>query len=214
MGQQRAQIDRGGNAVQAAGPGDALMSQEQITLVSNAASVVLDSTAVLGGIIDRTGPTGAYGDTTPSAQAIVDGIGTNSRPSVGDSFGFSIRNTVAFANTLVAGVGVTLVNATIAASLVRDYLVTVLSSKPAQVFAASTISASATITGLTTTQVSRLENGMGVSGAGIPGSTTVLGINIAAGTVTLSANATATASLVAITFFPRVTIIGVGTRGL
>jgi hypothetical protein len=49
-----------------------------------------------------------------------------------------------------------------------------------------------------------------VSGTGISGGTTVLSVQPGVG-VTLSANATATGTLVALTFAPRIEFRGIGT---
>ncbi len=79
--------------------------------------------AQFSGIIVRSGPTAAYSDTTPTAAEIVASIAT---PANGLAYFLVIENTVAFAATVVAGTGVTLVGSTgIAASFTRLYLVTI-----------------------------------------------------------------------------------------
>lgn len=78
---------------------------------------------LLSGLLMRTGPTGAYVDTTDTAAQILAAMG---KPAVGDSFDFTLVNGVAFANTFTAGVGVTLAGVTaVAASTIRLYRVTV-----------------------------------------------------------------------------------------
>lgn len=84
---------------------------------------VLTAAAIASGVILRSGPTGAYSDTTDTAVAI---IAAMDNPSTGASFDFDIVNGVAFIGTMVAGVGVTLAGVTAnAASVVRKYRCTV-----------------------------------------------------------------------------------------
>lgn len=78
---------------------------------------------LLSGLLMRTGPTGAYADTTATATEILAAMG---KPAVGDSFEFTHVNGVAFACTLTAGAGVTLAGTTaVAASTIRRYRITV-----------------------------------------------------------------------------------------
>ena len=91
------------------------------TTVTSASATTLSAANLLGGCILRSGPTAAYGDTFDNADNIV-----NAYPNavIGSSFWLVISNTVAFANTLVAGTGVTLLGTTaIAASSSRLFLV-------------------------------------------------------------------------------------------
>ncbi len=207
MGQNRARFDASANDLRIQGPGDQIMSQQRFIALSTVGAGVITALALLSGIINRTGPTGAYSDTLPDANTLMaatPGLGA------GDTFSLRIRNTVAFAATLVAGVGVVLgSNTGIAASLVREYLITILAAGSTSVVPATTTNASAVITNLTARQVAAINPGMGVTGTGIPASTTVIGTNLTLNTVTLSANATATGDLVSLTFFPRYQIDGV-----
>src|SRR3990167_8474816 len=83
----------------------------------------LTAAGIVGGLIMRTGPTGAYNDTTDTAAAI---IALLDNPAVGDSWEFTIVNGVAYAGTMVAGDSVTLAGVTAnAASKVRRYHVQV-----------------------------------------------------------------------------------------
>lgn len=80
---------------------------------------VLTAAGIVGGLIMRTGPVGAYTDTTATA---VDIIALLDNPAVGDSWEFTIVNGVAQIGTMLAGVGVTLAGVTAnAASKVRRY---------------------------------------------------------------------------------------------
>lgn len=85
----------------------------------------LTADMLLSGLIMRTGPTGAYADTTPTGAQIVAAMGDN--VEVGDSFDFYHVNGVAYACTFTAGAsGVTLAGTTNnAASKVRLYRCTV-----------------------------------------------------------------------------------------
>lgn len=84
----------------------------------------LTAAMLLSGLIMRTGPTGAYTDTTDTAALIVAAMGDNTQ--VGDSFEFTHVNGVAYACTLAGGTDVTLAGTTAnAASKVRRYRATV-----------------------------------------------------------------------------------------
>lgn len=209
--QVRTRVDRGANMFSAQQPGECILSQRKFVANAGAAASTLTTAMVLGGIINRTGPGAGYIDTFPSASAILAAANTL---SVGDSFGLIFINTVAFAMTAAAGTGIVLgSNVNVAASLVREYLLEVLSTGTEQILQVTTTNASAVLTGLTPAQAAGLMPGMGVTGTGIPASTTILGVNSTAGTVTMSANATATGN-VAGTFFPRISVTGVRSSTL
>lgn len=180
------------------------------------------------GIIYRTGPTGAYTDTTDTSTNIIAAFGGTPDTVPGTSFRLLLQNSVAFALTFAAGVGCVAGNGVlnVAASTVREYLVTVLNSSQQQLMQCNTTNASAVVTfvlppnavafplvgsngisGATT-----ITPGMTVSGTGITAGTTVIGITQGQGGavgVTLSANATATSSGgVALTFLPTIKFDG------
>lgn len=188
--------------------------------VINGALTTVGAGTILGamfatGILSRTGPTGAYTDTTDTAANIIaalfGGIG-NTGVQPGTTFRLTYINTVAFAMTLAAGTGVTLgSNVNCAASSVKDYLVTVTNGTPTSVQVANTTNASAVVTGMSQAATAAVSPGMLVTGAGIPASTTVLSVQSGVG-ITLSANATATASNVALTFSPTLTINSLGQK--
>lgn len=211
MGQNRGQVDGGANNVRAQQPGDVILSQLKITGLATVGAGTLTAAMVLGGIINRTGPVGAYIDTFPAASEI---LAANPQLGVGDSWTLIFRNTVAQAMTAAAGVGIVLgTNVDTAASLVREYLLTVLAGGVQQIFAANTTNANATLTGLTQAQAALLQPGMGVTGAGIAANSVIIGVNSTLGTVTLNNNATATGT-VAITFFPRIQLDGIESTTL
>jgi len=206
-------------------PGDVIGAAEIInSSLTTVGSGTITAAQVVSGILNRTGPTGAFTDTTDTAANIiaalignynynttsVAGVSSGNGAQNGTTFRLSYINSVAFAMTLAAGTGVTLgANSAVAASSVKDYLVTVTNGTPQQVFAATTTNASAVITGMNLFQTSQLSVGMLVTGTGVSG--TVLSIQPGVG-VTLSANASATGTNVAITFNPTVRIDSLGQK--
>ena len=87
--------------------------------ISTAGAGTLTAAGIVGGLIMRTGPVGAYTDTTDTATAI---LALLDSPAVGDSWEFSIVNGVAQICTFAAGAGVTLAGVVDnAASKVRRY---------------------------------------------------------------------------------------------
>jgi hypothetical protein len=208
----RAQIDRGGNYVSQQGPGDSVLDQTQVFPITTVGAGTLTAAALLAGIIERTGPVAGYNDTLETADNL---MAANPALTPGDSWEFIHRNTVAQAMTMVAAEGAELVgsNTGIIASAVRRYLITILANGRRQVFAANTVNGNAVLTGFTAAQMLLMTPGMGVSGTGITGGTTVIGVNISGRTVTLSANATAT-GLNALTFFPRYNVRGLASMSL
>lgn len=163
-------------------------------------------------ILSRTGPAAAYADTVATAADIVAGLAVNGQtPNPGSTHRLRILNTVAFINTITTNTGVTLSGVTaIAASSWRDFLVTLTNTTNSSIAVASTTNASAVLTGISDTSLRLITPGMTVTGTGIAANTTVTGVNLTAGTVTVSNAATATGSLVAITFGPSVSIAGIG----
>jgi len=75
------------------------------TAIVTAGAGTLTAAGIVGGVINRSGPTAAYSDTTDTGPNIIAAL---PNAEVGQSWELSIVNTVAFAQTLVAGAGVTL----------------------------------------------------------------------------------------------------------
>jgi hypothetical protein len=214
MSQNRTDINISGNQTRQQGPGDCVMTEMKLTPVATVGNQVLAAGQVINGAILRTGPVGAYGDTLPDA-AVLDLAVPDF--NAGDSFELLFINTVAFANTLVAGLGVVLgINPTVAASSTRRFLFTCLAAGVNTIAPVTTTNASPLLTGLSATQMMNIQVGMGVTGAGIPANTFVIGINTTPliPVVTLSANCTVTASVVAATFFPRYQVDGIASSTL
>ena len=189
--------------------GDVVATNDVLTPLTTVGAGTLLAPLLVATILYRTGPTGAYADTTDTAANII-ALLSQAGVQQGDSYRFRHINTVAFACTLTGGAGVTVVNPTVNASSVKDFLVQVTSAAQVSVVGnCSTTNASAVVTGMTQAQTSAISIGQAVSGTGISGGTTVIGIQSGVG-VTLSANATATNNPVALTFSPTVTITGIG----
>lgn len=205
MAQNRAHIDRGGNDVQKQGPGDMTMDQKKVYVIAGAGAQAIPAEAVLAGIISRTGPVAGFADTFPTAAAL---LAACPQLGVGDAFEFLYINTVAQVLTPGASAGVTLVNAGVAASAVRRFMVTVLADGVASVESAATTNGSNAVTLTNPRDTRNLRPGMLVTGTGVPGGATVAAVNQTTGVVTLSANATATNGVVALTFTPSIEIRG------
>jgi hypothetical protein len=87
------------------GSGGGAGEQTINTAITTVGAGTLTGAAIAGGLITRSGSTAAYTDTTDTAALIVAAI---ANAFVGQSFLLHIKNTVAFAQTLAAGAGVTL----------------------------------------------------------------------------------------------------------
>ncbi len=95
------------------------------TAISTVGAGTLTAAAIVGGVITRSGSTAAYTDTTATAAQIVAAVPT---PRVGLSWILTIKNTVAFTQTLAAGTNVTLSGQTVIPGLATaQFLVTLTS---------------------------------------------------------------------------------------
>jgi hypothetical protein len=132
-----------------------------ITSITTAGAGTLTAAAIVGGIIARSGPTGAFTDTTDTAAAI---IAARTGALVGSSWGIDIENTTAFTETLAAGTGVTLAGLTV---IPAGSTLTAL----VQYTAAGAITITgyliAAITGIPPVQYSALNATAGTLGAGV-----------------------------------------------
>lgn len=202
--------------------GDVPNNAEIQNAIANAAGVTWSAANVVGTLLLRSGAAGVS-DTTPDSSTWINGLlanaylGSGANTSLGVQVGTTYRLRVISTNTgtltIVAGTGVTLAGVTtIVTVFCRDYLVTVLNGTPPQTFAVTTTNASAVITGMSAAQTSLLTPGMGVSGTGIQAGSTILSVQPGVG-VTLSLTTTATGSLVAVAFIPRIEFRGLGTFG-
>lgn len=202
-------------------PGELIAQAENI--LAGALATAGDGTwtgAIMAtGIIRRTGPVGAYTDTTDTATNILLALAGNFQAAdivPGVSFRLLFQNTVAQAMTLAAGVGVTLGTGTTttAASLVREYLITILNATPAVILNCATTNGNKVITfnlqpNQTSLPLGSVTPGMVISGTGITAGTKVVGVTQGIGGmtgVTTDTNSTATNNPVALTFGPSVQI--------
>lgn len=196
--------------------GDVLCGAEVLpaTVATNAITI---TGAILSlGLIQRT-TTGAGTDTIDTAAnliaAFASGLGTTGVPP-GTTFRAKWIQNAAFAITVqaTANTGVTVTNGTINASSVKDFLVTVVNGTPARNCSGlTTTNASAVVSGFTAADIANVTVGMVVTNAvaSLQG-TTIIGVNMAAGSVTMSGNAGSSLTLQTLNFSPVVTVLGVG----
>lgn len=214
MSMNTGRIDRGANDVQKQGPGEIIMDQKKLYPITAGATTAIPAEAIMSGIVNRTGPGAGYADTWPTADAI---LAACPALDVGDAFEFLVINGVAFANTtaIVAASGITLVNGTITASLIKRFLLTVLGAGRTTILQALTTNAGFTLdlkvpgvsAGAAAKLVQTLQPGMLVTGTGIGASAIVTGVNSVTGTVTVSVASTATGQA-GVTFTPSIEIRG------
>jgi len=200
-------------AARLADAGDLIVTNERIDTLTTAGSGIILAASVAAGILRRTGPGAGYADVFDASYNILAALSGNPGggfdPKVGTSWRFTFINGVAFANTVAISEGITLgANSAVAASVIRTYLMTVVNDTPRSICNVGTTNASPTVTGFTTAQLEAISVGQMVTGAGITAGTTVSAISRSALTITLSANATATAPLVALSFAPVINVSG------
>lgn len=212
-------------------PGDLLADGRTIATLTTVGAGTITAAMIASGILNRSGPTGAFSDTMDTTDNILAALKGNF-PTVdiqpGLSFEFLYINSVAYAMTLVVGDTGTVLNAsagvsTLAASLVRTYLLTVLNATKATNQYCGTTSSSKVVTFDTpipigtsdlsgTKGYGTITPGMTISGTGVTGGTKVVGLTYGQGTITgftTDTNLTATtASGVAIAFTPSILVTG------
>lgn len=200
--------------------GDVVAAAENIATLTTAGSGTLTAALLLSGILNRTGPVAGFVDTTDTAANLINALvgqysyqaaNTGISAGIAVPVGLSVRlryiNGVAFANTMGAGTGCTLVTANVTASLIKDFLIQVTNGTPQQTFAVSQTNGSPVLTGLSQFQTALLSVGQLVTGTNLSGNI----ISIQSGvSVTLSANATATIAVNAATFSPTYVMAGLG----
>jgi hypothetical protein len=191
--------------------GDIVTNGRRVASNAAGAATTLLATDLTAGILDRTGPGAGFNDTMPSAENLRAALaGLGNAPVQGDGFTWIYRNGVAFAMTAVAGVGTSIANASVAASVVRYFQVTCLNGQPAVSYVGTTVNTDPKISGFTAAQLANVIPGMEiVSTTGVTAGTTVIGVNPNTGIVTMSANATASGT-VAVNFSPRFEVRGLG----
>lgn len=212
-------------------PGDVPGLGEAYNALTTVGAGALTGPLIAGGIINRTGPVAGYIDTPATATQILTALGIGSVAAQAGGLGDAIngatfrlifRNTVAFAMTFQTGVEGLVYgsNLDVAASLVREYLVTLRNLTPRASIQCGTTNASPTLTFDTAQAIGTVTPGMVVTGTGINASQTfVTGVtNNGAGGLsgcTLSTNCSATAaSGIAILFSPVVQFDGLRSSTL
>ncbi len=153
----------------------AALANSQVTdLINTAITTVgngtLTAAGLVGGVITRSGPVAAYSDTTATAAQLYTQLGS----LTGVSFIARIKNTTAFAQTLLAGTGITLpTSIIIPANSVGMYLVTQNTNSTATLVHISTTTltnnAPEVVTALTTVGAGT------ITAAGIAGGVTTRG---------------------------------------
>ena len=227
---------RGGpNASDRIAPGDLLIGGDSLApgAITTVGAGTLTGAAIASGYIYRTGPVGGYTDTTDTASNILTALAGNGYAADllnGSTFKVLFINTVAQAMTLAYGAGVIAGIGTqnVAASLVREYLFTVLNNSAPNTLAVNATNGSAVFTFVTATNQTAIPI-FGPSAIGFtPGATVTAAAGIAAGTTllslaygmggvtggTLSANFTGTTGVVSYTFGPTIKIDGVRSSTL
>lgn len=216
-------------------PGDILLLGESYSAGADATvgASTLTGAMIATGLIARTGSTAGYTDTTDTATNIIAALAGN-QPTAeavqGTSFRCRILNTVAFALTLAAGVGVVLGSGTlnVAASTWRDLLFTVLNAGPNYTVNAATTTANATVLfnlppGLVAYKIGpapdaiNISPGMTISGTGVTAGTTVLSTIMGQGGIigiVMSAVGASIQANTALTFGPTVRVDGIGSGTL
>jgi len=140
------------------------------TNITTAGAGALTAAALTGGLITRTGPTGAYTDTTATAAQLLAALGADT--PVGSSRLVYIKNTVAFAETLAAGSGVTLSGQTIIPpNSVGIFLLTYSAATPAFTLRGIEVGPLTTSALIASTALTTVGAGT-VTGAGVAGGLT------------------------------------------
>lgn len=233
----RANVFRGNATPSMASPGDIIAGDENVlngVLATNGAGTWTGA-LIANGIIRRTVVGAGYTDTTDTSTNILAALAGNNGGGAlvepGTSFRLLFQNTIAQAMTWAAGVGVIAGTGTLdcAASLVREYLVTILNASPAVTLNCNTTNGNKIITfNFPTGTVAwpigpsnlavNVTPGMIVSGTGITAGTRVLGTTQGVGGitgVTTDTNSTATSTGgVALTFLPAIMFDGLRSSTL
>jgi hypothetical protein len=214
-------------------PGDLLGLGESLKAgaISTAGTGTWAAANIATGIINRTGPTAGYTDTTDTAANIITALSGNAPlpdGMAGQTFRMRFINTVAYNHTLAAGTGVLLGSGSTlntGSSGWREYLFTILNDSPPVTVSGTLVSASATVTlalpaGMVALPIGpsplavNITAGMGINSgsAGLQSSTTVLGIQQGQGGLTgIVMNNTATASgTISLNFTPTIQIDSLG----
>jgi hypothetical protein len=175
-----------------------------LSSAGSAPTLTLDSAA---NIVASLAPQFGYNQ----SASLPAGTSTYQAIPAGTSFRLRYIQSTAFAATIqaTANTGVTVNRGSVPASTSRDFLITIVNGTPVQSYAVNSTSGSAVLSGFTQAQLSTLSPGMIVTNSALNlQGQTISSINIAAGTITMSGNANATAVGTALTFSPVVVVDG------
>jgi hypothetical protein len=211
--------------------GDCELVSGVVGINTTVGATTITGAQLLAGMVFRSGSTANYTDTLDTAAALLAALGGASavmQPGIG--FTCRLVNTVAFTETITLGAGMVAGSGTVssvAASSWRDFLFAFTSVQPSITVISNTTNGSAVVTWTLPSGQASLPVGVApsavnimpgatVSGTGITAGTTIVGVTQGLGGtlgITLSANATATGSNVALTFGPTITVhsYGAGT---
>lgn len=217
-------------------PGDLLAGGESLKAgaLTTVGAGTWTGADIATGIINRTGPTGGYTDTTDTAANILLALAGNAPAPdgmAGNTFRLRFINTVAQAHTLAAGAGVVLGTGSVlnaAASTWRDYLFTILNDSLPVTISGTLVSGSANVAfvlppGMVAIPIGpsplavNITNGMGVNAtSGVTAGTTVAGVTAGQGGNTgIVMSGTATASgVLPLNFTPTIQIDSLGSGTL
>lgn len=197
--------------------GDTLAGSEQpipATDLTNTTLVYTPAMLVNSTVYVRN-PAGVSTDTFPSADILIAAL-SGGLGSIGITPGLSFRWRVInlSANLLTGAVnantGATMIRGNVLASTTKDFLIQITNGTPLlSATNITTVNASAVTTGWTTAQLAAISVGQIVTNAvaNLQG-TTIISINIVAGSVTFSGTANASAAGNTITVSPTYTITG------
>lgn len=196
-------------------PGDIVGDFEQLPPATDTTNTTLAVTpAMMLNPVYVRNPAGVSTDTYPTAQNLVAAV-KNFMNSAGVPPGFAFRwRVINLSANLITGAaaantGVTMVRGNVLASTTKEFLIKITNGTPARTVANITsANGSAILSGFSQTDLAALSVGMVVTNAvvNLQGQT-ILGINLAAGTVTMSGNANA-AGPSSFDFSPTYTITG------
>lgn len=209
----------GGNLERQFARGDLLAGCANVPAIDTTnTNLTITGAMILNGIIRRN-PAGVSNENIDTAANLIaawsQGLGTTGIER-GTSFECTWINASANALTMVAAAntGLTLTDGAILANGVKRVLFQVVCGTPARTVSPVTATnGSPVLTGFTDTDIANLDPGMIVLNAvaNLQGQT-IIGVNLAAKTVTMSGNANAT-GLIQPQFSPTIAIYGLGCTG-
>ena len=220
---------QGNGMLRRLGPGERIGAAGGIAANAVVGTTALTAAQVVAGIINRTGSTGGYADTFPTADALCSAFGPTPSvpaglPSVGGaqigygdgatpgtSYDLIMINGVAYDDTVAAPTngGITLSGTTLlSASTVRRYLLTIVNATPPTNVIASALTTQKVFTGLTQVQTRLIQPGQRVYGTNVGTSSRVVSVQDGVG-FTVDVNTSGAITNGAINLTPEVAIAGV-----